>query len=492
MSIPTNKDFSNEVRADRLTIIWQLTIIGCIVAFWGVAVAGALTRSYVASWLVAPAAWAAACLVTRWFLGRKRFAPAVWSYGLGAIVGIAILLFTGDRLSTELIAYVCPMVVVIVGLMLSPRESFLVVLLSCLLVGISPFFNPQAHSFGIYQLFPIALTFISWVLAAQVTGELYQITQWALSNYDRERKTTSDLYENRLELEKSFRRSQALSEELQGTNQQLDHAKKAAEEATHFRGQFLANMSHELRTPLNAIIGFSETMLKFPAMYDDVELPQTYQNDLNQIYNSGRQLLSLINDILDLSKVDAGKMELFMQKVDLEELIQSVSSTADGLIGSKPIQLQQNLPNPVPYVWADESRIRQVLLNLYSNAIKFTDSGSISLSVDEGPEGVRISLRDTGKGIDPRFHEAIFEEFKQAENIGRDPRSGAGLGLAICRHLLGLMGGRIWVESEVGKGSTFHVLVSSYRDDATRPTRRDTSTVPVVVVPKDPEMEKVG
>jgi len=101
-------------------------------------------------------------------------------------------------------------------------------------------------------------------------------------------------------------------------------------------------------------------------------------------------------------------------------------------------------------------------------------------------------LTDTGKGIDPRFHEAIFEEFKQAENIGRDPRSGAGLGLAICRHLLGLMGGRIWVESEVGKGSTFHVLVSSYRDDSTRPTRRDTSTFPAITAPKNPEIEKVG
>lgn len=492
MSIPTNKDFANEVRADRLTIIWQLTVIGCIIIFWIVAVAGALSRSFVTSWLIAPTAWAVACLVARWFLGRKRFPAAVWSYGFGALIGIAVLLFTGDRLSTELIAYVSPVVVVIVGLMLSPRESFIVVLLSSVLIGLSAYLNPQAHPFGIYQIFPIAMTFISWVLAAQVTGELYQITQWALLNYERERRTTNDLYENRQELERSFRRSQVLSEELQETNQELDKAKKSAEEATHFRGQFLANMSHELRTPLNAIIGFSETMLKFPAMYDDVELPSNYQNDLNQIYNSGRQLLSLINDILDLSKVDAGKMELFMQRVDLAALIQSVMSTAEGLVGSKPIRLEKQLPDPVPYIWADETRIRQVLLNLYSNAIKFTDTGSITLIVAELPEGVRISLKDTGKGIDSRFHEVIFEEFKQAETAGRDPRSGAGLGLAICRHLLGLMGGRIWVESELGKGSTFHVLVAFYRDDSTRPTRRDTSTFPALTPKQTGEMEKVS
>jgi signal transduction histidine kinase len=312
-------------------------------------------------------------------------------------------------------------------------------------------------------------------------------------NYERERKTTNDLYENRQALQRSFVRSQVLSEELTDSNAELDKAKQAAEEATRYRGQFLANMSHELRTPLNAIIGFSETMLKFPAMYDDVELPKNYQSDLNQIYNSGRQLLSLINDILDLSKVDAGKMEILMQRVELDDLISSVVSTAEGLIGNKPIRLEKDLPVPLPLIWADESRIRQVLLNLYSNAVKFTESGSITLSVREVDNGVRISLKDTGKGVDSRYHEAIFEEFKQAEISGRDPRSGAGLGLAICRHLLGLMSGRIWVESEPGKGSTFHVLVSLYRDEATRPTRRDTGTFPAAVVLQPPsEPEKVG
>ena len=492
MTIPTNQDFATEVRADRLTIIWQLTLIGCVIIFWTIAIAGALTRANVLVLLLAPSSWAVACLLARTLLVKKRFPAAVWSYGLGAVLGISVVLFMGDRLSTELVAFVCPLVVVIVGLMLSPRESLIFAVLSSVLIGLSAFLNPTANSFGWYQLFPISLTFVSWVLAAQVTGELYQITQWALSNYERERKTTNDLYENRQALERSFRRSQALSEELTTTNTELDKAKQAAEEATRYRGQFLANMSHELRTPLNAIIGFSETMLKFPMMYDDVELPKNYQGDLNQIYNSGRQLLSLINDILDLSKVDAGKMELFMQRVDLDELIQSVTSTAEGLIGNKPIQLETDLPVPVPLIWADESRIRQVLLNLYSNAVKFTDKGSITLSVREVDGGVRISLKDTGKGIDARYHEAIFEEFKQAESSGRDPRSGAGLGLAICRHLLGLMSGRIWVESEPGKGSTFHVLVSPYRDDATRPTRRETSTMQTVALPPSSEAEKVG
>src|SRR5262249_40031707 len=160
-----------------------------------------------------------------------------------------------------------------------------------------------------------------------------QVTEWALMNYQRERKTTEALFDNRQLLERSLLRSQALSEELQEANQELEHARTAAEEAKHFRGQFLANMSHELRTPLNAIIGFSETMLRFPAMYDDVTLPDAYKGDLNQIYNSGRQLLSLINDILDLSKVDAGKLELHIQKVALQPIVDMVISTAQGLVG---------------------------------------------------------------------------------------------------------------------------------------------------------------
>jgi signal transduction histidine kinase len=299
------------------------------------------------------------------------------------------------------------------------------------------------------------------------------------------------LFENRQQLERALHRSEALSDQLQETNTELKVARSAAEDAKHFRGQFLANMSHELRTPLNAIIGFSETMLKFPAMYDDVTLPKAYEGDLNQIYNSGRQLLSLINDILDLSKVDAGKLELHIQRVALEPICDMVVSTAQGLVGERSVKLEKDFTTPLPAVWADEGRVRQVLLNLYSNATKFTESGSITLIVRESEEGVRISVRDTGKGIDAKYHEAIFEEFKQADAGGRDPRSGAGLGLAISRHLLGLMQGRIWVESEVDKGSTFHVVLPAYQEQASKPKRTDVFPAIVEAAKVQEKVEKV-
>jgi signal transduction histidine kinase len=302
------------------------------------------------------------------------------------------------------------------------------------------------------------------LLASQVTGEIYQVTEWALQNYQRERRTNHELFENRQELQRSLKRSQVLSEQLQEANVELEGARKAAEEAKHFRGQFLANMSHELRTPLNAIIGFSETMLNFPIMYDDVRLPTQYEADLRQIFTSGKSLLHLINDILDLAKVDAGKLEIHMQAVELEPIIRAVMSTAVGLIGPKPIELKRDVPETLPKVWADETRVRQVLLNLYSNAAKFTESGSINLTIREVTDGIQISLQDTGIGIKPQDRDIIFEEFKQASSQGRDPRAGAGLGLTISRQLTTLMGGRIWVESEYGKGATFHFVLQRYTE----------------------------
>jgi signal transduction histidine kinase len=471
-AIPTKQDFATEVRSDRLKTLWQATLLGCLIAFWVIATVATLQKSNAGVWLTAMGVMCVACLLTSWLLRRQKYTPAVWAYALGAIGAGAIVLANGDRTAVQVVPFVFPLIVFVIGLLLSPINTLLIAILASAAVIFMPAFNEAGWSmWGAHEIVAIILTFLSALLAAQVTGELYQVTEWALMNYQRERKTTEALFDNRQLLERSLLRSQALSEELQETNAQLESARTAAEEAKHFRGQFLANMSHELRTPLNAIIGFSETMLKFPAMYDDVELPEAYRSDLNQIYNSGRQLLTLINDILDLSKVDAGKLELHIQRVQLEPIIDMVISTAQGLVGDRPIRLERDYTLPLPDIWADESRVRQVLLNLYSNATKFTERGSITLMVRRFEDDVRISVKDTGRGIDIKYHETIFEEFKQADSGGRDPRSGAGLGLAISRHLLGLMEGRIWVESEVGQGSTFHFMLPAYREDDSRPRR---------------------
>jgi signal transduction histidine kinase len=430
------------------------------------------------------------CLVTRGFLERGQLTPAVWAYALGGMVALAVGLVTGSPQIVQILAFAFPVVVFLVGLLLSPGNTLLTAVISSLLIAFVPILQVGSFSyFSVYQIAAMVLTFVSAVLAMQVTGDLYQVTEWALQNYQRERRVAGELYDSRQELQRSLSRSEALSERLQETNEQLEAARASAEEAKHFRGQFLANMSHELRTPLNAIIGFSETMLKFPAMYDGVKLPNAYEADLQQIYGSGRQLLNLINDILDLSKVDAGKLDIQMDKVDMKAVVSNVVLTASGLIGAKPIALETDLPEVVPFAWADRARVSQVLLNLYSNAAKFTDQGSIKLAVREVDGAIRISLTDSGIGIAPENYEAIFEEFKQAETGRRDPRSGAGLGLAISRQLVTLMGGRIWVESELGKCSTFYFTVQPFREERVNGSAVPEST-PKVQVGDLPE--KVG
>jgi len=466
MAIVTNEDFALEVKGDRLRTLYQFTLIFCVAAALliftfgftlnpGEGTAGPL--------LLALGVVTVGCLITRAFLEKDQVVGAAWSYAIGMILATGVLLMDSTPGVSQMIVFVLPVIVFLAGLLLSPSHTFFMAVLSTTVAILSPnILDITAFSLSGEQLFASFLVFLSAIFAIQVSGELYQITEWALSNYQRERRTNDELFEKRQALQLSLKRSEILSEKLMDSNQELEVAYDAAEEAKQFRGQFLANMSHELRTPLNAIIGFSETMLKFPMMYDNQPLPNMYERDLTQIYDSGRQLLHVINDILDLAKVDAGKLEIHMQEVDAGPIIAAVTSVAKGLIKGQPIGFEENLPDPLPNVWADESRLRQVLLNLYSNACKYTDEGLIKLTVTEADGRVTFSLKDTGIGIAPEFHDAVFEEFRQATNAGRDVRSGTGLGLPISKQLLELMGGDIWLESEVGEGSTFSFSLETY------------------------------
>ena len=238
---------------------------------------------------------------------------------------------------------------------------------------------------------------------------------------------------------------------------------KDLREVDQLKSQFLANMSHELRTPLNSIIGFSRVILK------GIDGPTTdlQQQDLTAIYNSGQHLLGLINDILDLARIEAGKMELNFEEVHLAEMTTSVLSTAKGLVKEKTIHLLQRIPADMPTVRGDTMRVRQVLLNLISNASKFTDEGSITVEtlVQKGPSGkmeALINVIDTGPGISPEDQKKLFQAFSQVDGSATRKSGGSGLGLSICANLVQLHGGRISVHSEIGKGSTFWFTLPLY------------------------------
>ncbi len=244
-----------------------------------------------------------------------------------------------------------------------------------------------------------------------------------------------------------------LNEDLALANQQLRESNERIRQADRLKGEFLANMSHELRTPLNSIIGFAKLILN----EIDGPLTDTQRTDLTAIYTSGQHLLGLVNDILDLSKIDAGKMELHKEWVDFKEIVAGVMATAITLVNQKPIELIEEVQTGLPQVYADRTRIRQVVLNLVSNAAKFTEKGSITLRVQQtGENTITCSVSDTGIGIAEKDIPVIFEEFRQLDSSVARRAEGTGLGLSISKRLVEVHGGRLWVESEVKKGSTFY------------------------------------
>ena len=223
-------------------------------------------------------------------------------------------------------------------------------------------------------------------------------------------------------------------------------------ELEKLKSQFLANMSHELRTPLNSIIGFSRVILKGI----DGPITDLQTQDLTAIYNSGQHLLGLINDILDLSKIEAGKMELTFDEVNIEKLIKSVMSTVMGLVKDKPVRLEDDIEPNLPPVKADSMRVRQVLINFFSNASKFTDEGIIKVTAKRQGGSVRISIIDSGPGISEEDQEKLFQAFSQVDASATRATGGTGLGLSISKQLITMHGGDIGLKSEVGKGSTFY------------------------------------
>ncbi len=223
-------------------------------------------------------------------------------------------------------------------------------------------------------------------------------------------------------------------------------------EVDDLKNQFMANMSHELRTPLNSIIGFSRVMIKGI----DGPLTDMQETDLNAIYDSGRHLLNLINDILDISKINAGKMEIIFEAIDLREMVQSVMSTALGFVKDQPIALLTDIPDDLPLVVADSRRIRQVLINLLGNAGKFTDKGFIKVSATYDDYQVIVSVQDTGIGIPPDRIHAVFEQFEQVDSTSTRRYGGTGLGIPLSREFVLMHGGDMWIqETVVGQGTIF-------------------------------------
>jgi signal transduction histidine kinase len=232
---------------------------------------------------------------------------------------------------------------------------------------------------------------------------------------------------------------------------EIEEKGRQLEIASKHKSQFLANMSHELRTPLNAILGYTELI------QDNIygEVPEKIREVLDRVQASGRHLLGLINDVLDLSKIEAGQLTLALNDYSMKDVVQTVFTAVESLAADKRLALNISLPPDLPPAKGDDRRISQVLLNLVGNAIKFTEAGEVHVRVSTSDGTFVVSVSDTGPGIAEADQQKIFEEFQQADDSSTRKKGGTGLGLAIARRIIGMHGGRIWVESSLGKGSTF-------------------------------------
>lgn len=337
-------------------------------------------------------------------------------------------------------------------------------------IDITELAHLEAHEVGTLVIIPLvvkgqAIGIIKleiWDKKVRYTSDQLNLAM-TLANQSAVALDNSRLYENQIET----------AEELR----ELDKLKS----------QFLANMSHELRTPLNSIIGFSRVIMK------GIDGPVTdiQHQDLSAIYNAGHHLLKMINDILDISKVDAGKMELTFEDVYLPDIIDSVISTARGLLKEKPVKLITAIADDLPNVTADSTRVRQILLNLLSNSVKFTEEGSITVAARKqansyGQPEIYISITDTGIGISPENHEKLFQPFMQIDGSSTRNTGGTGLGLSITRLLVDLHGGEIGMDSDIGKGSTFYFTLPLA--GATPPPPDVDGSTTILAIDDDPQV----
>ena len=267
------------------------------------------------------------------------------------------------------------------------------------------------------------------------------------------RRTPGAFLANTVDLMKTFAAQSALAIQNARLFREIDDKGRELELASRHKSQFLANMSHELRTPLNAILGYTELIL------DNIygEAPEKMRAVLERVQTNGKHLLGLINDVLDLSKIEAGQLTLSLNDYSLAELVQGVYVAVEPLASRKNLALTTKVEKGLPAGRGDERRLAQVLLNLVGNAIKFTDKGEVAIEASAANGAFNVAVRDSGPGIAADDQVKIFEEFQQVDNTSTRQKGGTGLGLAISKRIVELHGGRIQVDSELGKGSTFTI-----------------------------------
>lgn len=381
----------------------------------------------------------------------------VWSI-LGS-VACAVLAFPS---ATILCLYVVP--IVFASALLGQRAFFLVATVAGLLALITGPVHMGMPLLSLDIVLPVVIIALVTVASRLSVHNLYTMLAWLWHAYGRARDNEQTARQRGGELRRALKALDEATHRLERANYTSTLARDQAEEARRLKQQFVQTISHELRTPLNLIAGFTELMAHSPEHYGG-QLPLPYLRDLGVVYRNVRHLQTLVNDVLDLARIEATQMPLVPEDSDPTALVKEAMDTASSLVEARGLTLHTEIESDLPRLRMDSTRIRQVMFNLLNNAARFTENGGVTVSVRRQMEEVVFAVADTGLGIAPEDIPRIFNEFQQVDGSGRLRHGGAGLGLAISRQFVEMHGGRMWVESEVGQGSTFYFSLPVGRAD---------------------------
>src|SRR5262245_3472958 len=387
-----------------------------------------------------------------------RLAGATLSGGLAILLGAAALLWP--------VAVVAPwscLVVLVTGTLLGGRAATAAAIgATGVLLAMARQAADQLSADA--ALGAILLCWASLLLFWLSSQSLRTAMEWAWSSYSEARRFMTEARERQAELGRVVKSLNESYYRLEQLNLELERARRAAQEARRLKERFATAVSHELRTPLNLIIGFCEMMVLSPATAYGERLPRGYQADLEAIYRNASHISALVDDILDLSQIEADRMALHKEWTSIERIAQEAVATVEMLFHHRELTLRvEVLGDPpagpeqaLPSVFVDRTRARQILINLLTNAARVTERGGVTLRAERVPDGIVVAVCDTGPGIPPEDIPYVFEEFRQFGDPLRR-RSGSGLGLTISRRFAELHGGTMWLESSLGEGSTFYL-----------------------------------
>ncbi len=439
----------DELRTDALRLFLHLTTVGYLlwhVAFtWGVLHDGVLTQAYAIFALAIPT-----LVGTHLLLDRSRQAATVVFLGGGLVTVFWATYVLNDARA----AMLCAMLVLIASFVVHPLGGLLVASLSSVTLLLIDTIRPgifTAVDFWFVAVFACLAIGGVWAL----THHLFRALKWYEDSYATAEHKTREAREHRAQLVDAWRQLDTAYYRLERANAALEIAWKAAGEAERSKMMLVTNISHELRTPLNLIVGYSEMIMTSPGSYGGTALPPPYRVDLNAIYRSAQHLLALTDDVLDLARLEVGHLGLVREPVDFPHVVRDAVAMVREYVEAKGLYLRLGISDTLPPLILDHLRIRQVLLNLLTNAARWTDSGGIDVQVIDCDDHVRVTVADSGPGIGPEEQSRIFQRFETATGKATDGRTGTGLGLPISQAFVELHGGKMGVDSVLGVGTSF-------------------------------------